>query len=235
MTYQLKASKAKALFTCLPLLATAQAAARKAGIAEKNIYILTMPEEALAGTAGKLEGFKTVDQLIAEGQTLPPVQELAWETGQGARQCAFLNFSSGTTGLPVSLRLSLSFSRVIFESKKQKPLTKRQKGVMVSHRNVIANILQMCAFENPSRKPAQQNVVLGLLPQSHIYGLIVVCHVSIYRGESVVVLPKFDLKTFLNAIERFGINVLFIVGFIFLFASATRRKELMLVSRYPRL
>lgn len=84
---------------------------------------------------------------------------------------------------------------------------------MVSHRNVIANILQMCAFENPSRKPAQQNVVLGLLPQSHIYGLIVVCHVSIYRGESVVVLPKFDLKTFLNAIERFRINVLFVVGF----------------------
>ncbi|TQB72750.1 hypothetical protein MPDQ_006466 [Monascus purpureus] len=207
LAYQLRASKAKALFTCWPLLATAQAAARNAGIAEKNIYILAMPEEALAGTTGKLEGFKTVDQLIAEGQTSPPVQELVWETGQGARQCAFLNFSSGTTGLP--------------------------KGVMVSHRNVIANILQMCAFENPSRKPAQQNVVLGLLPQSHIYGLIVVCHVSIYRGESVVVLPKFDLKTFLNAIERFRINV-FSVTEIFTGAAPLEASTChMLLKQYP--
>lgn len=44
---------------------------------------------------------KTVDQLISEGSRLPELEPLRWEKGQGARQCAFLMYSSGTTGLPV--------------------------------------------------------------------------------------------------------------------------------------
>lgn len=83
---------------------------------------------------------------------------------------------------------------------------------MVSHANVIANVLQLCAFESPQRNPRQQNVVLGLLPQSHIYGLVVVCHVSIYRGDSVVVLPRFELSILASAIQTLRINILFIVG-----------------------
>ena len=83
---------------------------------------------------------------------------------------------------------------------------------MVSHMNVIANVLQLSTFEAPQRKPGQQNVVLGLLPQSHIYGLVVVCHASIYRGDSVVVLPKFELSVLATAVATFRINVLFVVG-----------------------
>lgn len=89
---------------------------------------------------------------------------------------------------------------------------------MVSHKNVIANILQLTTFEKPTRTPDQQDVVLGLLPQSHIYGLVVVNHVSVYRGESVVVMPKFDLKLLARAIERFRINTLFIVSYCLFFA-----------------
>jgi acyl-CoA synthetase (AMP-forming)/AMP-acid ligase II len=83
---------------------------------------------------------------------------------------------------------------------------------MVSHMNVIANVLQLAAFEAPERRPGQQKVVLGLLPQSHIYGLVVVCHASTYMGDSVVVLPKFELSVLAAAIERFKINVLFTVS-----------------------
>lgn len=59
---------------------------------------------------------------------------------------------------------------------------------MISHRNVIANILQMTTFESVDRKAQGENgkpridVVLGLLPQSHIYGLVVVCATATYRG-----------------------------------------------------
>ena len=48
------------------------------------------------------EEFKTVDQLIQEGNNLPQLEELRWEKGQGAKQTAFLCYSSGTSGLPVS-------------------------------------------------------------------------------------------------------------------------------------
>ncbi|KAL9105955.1 MAG: hypothetical protein Q9227_008948 [Pyrenula ochraceoflavens] len=85
------------------------------------------------------------------------------------------------------------------------------KGVIVSHMNVIANVLQLATFEAYQRKPGQHYVVLGLLPQSHIYGLVAVCHASVYRGDAVVVLPKFDLSVLASAIAKFKINVLFIV------------------------
>ena len=63
-----------------------------------------------------------------------------------------------------------------------------QKGVMISHRNVISNVLQIGGFESIDRKAQSQNgiprmdVVLGLLPQSHIYGLVVICAAATYRG-----------------------------------------------------
>jgi acyl-CoA synthetase (AMP-forming)/AMP-acid ligase II len=87
-----------------------------------------------------------------------------------------------------------------------------QKGVMLSHRNVISQILQICAFESPSRKPQQAHQVsLGLLPQSHIYGLTVISHSSAYRGDRVIVLPRFTLSTFLETVERYAITSLFLV------------------------
>jgi long-subunit acyl-CoA synthetase (AMP-forming) len=46
---------------------------------------------------------------------------------------------------------------------------------------------------------------------SHIYGLVVICHASVYRGDGVIVLPKFDFQTTLQAIQDYKINTLFLV------------------------
>lgn len=46
---------------------------------------------------------------------------------------------------------------------------------------------------------------------SHIYGLVVICHASVYRGDGVVVLPKFEFKSFLQAIQNYKINTLYLV------------------------
>ena len=99
-------------------------------------------------------------------------------------------------------------------------LTRAQKGVMISHRNVIANVLQIAAYESQyrsvlkasKRKYDGTEVVLGVLPQSHIYSLVVICHASVYRGDQVVNLPKFDFAQFLQSIDTFKINVLFLVS-----------------------
>ena len=100
LEYQLKNSGAKALFTCVPLLETARLAAKKSGIPENRIYILEVPESF----AGKKtpQGLKTVDDLIREGQKLDRLPKLNWEKGDGALRTAFLCYSSGTSGLPVS-------------------------------------------------------------------------------------------------------------------------------------
>ena len=95
-----------------------------------------------------------------------------------------------------------------------------QKGVMISHRNVIANTMQIAAYEKIYRDKKKEflqqsdyiETTLGLLPMSHIYGLVVICHASVYRGDQVTVFPKFDFTTFLEGIQRFKINSLYLAS-----------------------
>jgi acyl-CoA synthetase (AMP-forming)/AMP-acid ligase II len=79
---------------------------------------------------------------------------------------------------------------------------------MISHRNVIANTMQYCIYNQVARAKlgVETEVELGLLPFSHIYGLVVVAHAATWRGDEVIVLPKFELTEFLQAIEKFKIN-----------------------------
>lgn len=80
--------------------------------------------------------------------------------------------------------------------------------------------MQISTFEKPYRDNIIKDVrnqsdytekVLGLLPMSHIYGLVVISHTSVYRGDGVVVLPKFEFATTLQAIQDYKINTLFLV------------------------
>ena len=107
LVYQLKSSGSKALFTCLPVLDVALEAASKVGIPKHKIFILEMPEEFTGRKENSSEfeiqdQFKTVGQLISDGKGLAQIEHLHWEKGRGARQTAFLCYSSGTSGLPVS-------------------------------------------------------------------------------------------------------------------------------------
>ncbi|PGH09791.1 hypothetical protein GX51_00478 [Blastomyces parvus] len=183
LAYQLRASKSSVLFTCIPLLRTALEAASKCGIPRSRVYILEMPQEVLGGLSAPAE-FTTVNQLIEKGSKLRELDALQWRKGQGTSQCAYLCFSSGTSGLP--------------------------KGVMISHRNMISEVLLLKSFENHTRTADQKDVVLGLLPQAHIFGLSVF-HAAVFRGECVVVLHKFELETFLAVIHGCRINVLYLV------------------------
>jgi acyl-CoA synthetase (AMP-forming)/AMP-acid ligase II len=85
---------------------------------------------------------------------------------------------------------------------------------MISHRNVIANTLQIAKYDQSYRDTfghGYTDVALGLLPYSHIYGLVVVCMASTYRGDQVIVLPKFDIQWYLQSIAEYKINTLYIV------------------------
>lgn len=85
---------------------------------------------------------------------------------------------------------------------------------MISHKNIIANMLQYTAYESVGRghKGVDTHVVLGLMPMSHIYGLVVVSHSAPFRGDEVIVMPRFEIETYLAAIERFKIEQLIVVS-----------------------
>jgi acyl-CoA synthetase (AMP-forming)/AMP-acid ligase II len=92
------------------------------------------------------------------------------------RDVAFLPFSSGTTGLP--------------------------KSVELTHRNLVANLCQM----RSAHHVFEDDVVLAVLPLFHIFGLQVTLNLSLRAGATVVLLPRFELKAFLNAIQTYAVT-----------------------------
>jgi long-subunit acyl-CoA synthetase (AMP-forming) len=103
LEHQLRTSGAKAVFTCAPLLENALKAADAVGISRDRIFIVPMSGEENPAS------FVTVDDLVAEGKKLPPLKPLQWIKGQGARQTAYLCYSSGTSGMPVSKKTLLIY------------------------------------------------------------------------------------------------------------------------------
>jgi acyl-CoA synthetase (AMP-forming)/AMP-acid ligase II len=103
LEHQLKSSGAKALFTCIPVLETALTAAKGAGIPEDKVFVLDLPHHS------KNPSFRTVEDLVQLGHSVPQLEPLKWTKGQGDRQPAYLCYSSGTSGLPVSLQSLLRF------------------------------------------------------------------------------------------------------------------------------
>ncbi|KAF1920035.1 4-coumarate-CoA ligase-like protein [Ampelomyces quisqualis] len=107
-----------------------------------------------------------------------------------AEDLAFLVYSSGTTGHP--------------------------KGVMLTHRNIVANTMMIKAGEcgqlQPTGGPTNEgDKLLAFLPFFHIYGLTCLIHQSLYSGLQLVVMPKFDLEDFCRFIHELKVTFAYVV------------------------
>jgi 4-coumarate--CoA ligase len=94
MSSALRTAQSKFLLTVPGSLDIAVAAAKNAGIPQEHIFLLE----------GEHGGFTTMKELLAIGKGYGSNDQTpAWKIPQGKKNkdiCGFLNFSSGTTGLP---------------------------------------------------------------------------------------------------------------------------------------
>ena len=100
MTYALKTSDAKFLFTVPGSMEVAAAAAKNAGIPKERVFLLE----------GKVEGHTTMSELLEMGKSYGldgQIEQFRLPPGKKNKDvCGFLSFSSGTTGLPKAVMIS---------------------------------------------------------------------------------------------------------------------------------
>ena len=174
MTHALKTAKTKFLFTLPGSLDVALAAAENVGIDKTHIFLLE----------GDRLGFTSIHQLIDTGRwdnAEPPYSIPPGKTNKEV--CGYLNFSSGTTGLP--------------------------KAVMLSHHNIIAQCHQLRQLQVID--PGERYRCLAVTPLFHITGLVRYIHYPVFMNGNCIMLPSFNMESMLQEIVAYRIPELILV------------------------
>src|SRR5438128_1008766 len=172
--------------TLNPLYTAAEAAAQLTDARAR--FLVTAPQFIDKARAAVCEA--NIEELFvfgeAEGAT--PFASLLESDGEVPRveidprnDLVALPYSSGTTGLP--------------------------KGVMLTHRNLVANMCQMDGLDYFQH----DDILLCVLPLFHIYGLVVVLNMGLHLGATIVTMPRFDLDQFLSLIQKYRVTLSHIV------------------------
>lgn len=220
LEHQLRSSNANALFTCVPLLETALTAAKAVGIPEDRIFLLPVP-----GAEAK-PPFKTIDDLIAEGNDAPELKPLNWIKGQGERQVAYLCYSSGTSGLPVSQSeiSSMNTDSQFVESRSNQSSQRHRKRYANGSPRPRRPQGSRCRYPSPAWSLTSQPYLRFSPSCSLRYissHLVFISYLTnsiegIYNGDETVILPRFELKSLLSSVQRFKIQQMALVPPIFI-------------------
>ena len=140
---------------------------------------LDTAREAAEGT-GVREPF-----VIGEAEGARPVTDLlgaplADQVPVSPDDVVVLPYSSGTTGI--------------------------SKGVMLSHRNLVANVAQVV---HAAKLSGDENFI-AVLPFFHIYGMTVLMNCGLRIGATIITMPRFDLEQFLSLHQEHGITRSFV-------------------------
>lgn len=80
------------------------------------------------------------------------------------------------------------------------------KGVMLTHRNLVANVAQTIG----GAELRDDEVSIAVLPFFHIYGMQVLMNCGLRVGATIVTMPRFDLEEFLRLHQDYGVTRSFV-------------------------
>ena len=81
------------------------------------------------------------------------------------------------------------------------------KGVMLTHRNLVANLMQTTACIQIS----EDERLMAFLPFFHIYGMTVIMNQGLLRGATLVSMQRFELEPCLQAIQEHRVTRIMLV------------------------
>jgi acyl-CoA synthetase (AMP-forming)/AMP-acid ligase II len=150
-------------------------------------YLVTVPSLAVRALAAARQAGVVEVFTLGEADGCTPFTTLLDDMAADevpidpANDLAVLPYSSGTTGLP--------------------------KGVMLTHRNLVANVCQIAAVEplGPS------DTLIGVLPFFHIYGMTVIINFALRVGATVVSMPRFDFEQLLQLMQKYRVTRAYLV------------------------
>ncbi|MFE7853491.1 4-coumarate--CoA ligase family protein [Streptomyces sp. NPDC057403] len=181
------ATRAGAAVTTVHPLATAEEFAKQLGDSAARWIVTVSPlldtARRAAELAGGVEEILVCDSAPGHRSLIDMLGSTAPEPVvdiDPAEDVAALPYSSGTTGIP--------------------------KGVMLTHRQIATNLAQLEA----AMPAGPGDRILAVLPFFHIYGLTALMNAPLRLGATVVVLPRFELDTFLAAIQNHRITGLYV-------------------------
>ena len=168
--------RAGAAATTVNALYTVEEMTKQLVASHAKLLITVSPLAPVATAAAEAAGLPADRIIVLDGA--PGLAELLAEgrpapdvTFDPATHVAAIPYSSGTTGFA--------------------------KGVQLSHRNLVANVVQGV----PVLDLTPDDRVLAFLPFFHIYGMTVLLNLALYRRATLVTMPRFDLAQFLQLIQ----------------------------------
>jgi long-chain acyl-CoA synthetase len=187
IAHQLKDSGCRKLVVLDHLLPKVEEAGKEVSLDRLMVTSLT---EALPWPLSWLYPFKARRQGLATDFTPGPGRQ-RWRDLLKAKplddlpsiipeNLAVLQYTGGTTGTP--------------------------KAAMLSHKNLLANVVQINAWL-PRIKYGKERVV-GLIPFFHSFGLTVCMNWPLSQAAEILILPKFDIKNFISMLRRHRPTVL---------------------------
>lgn len=174
--------RAGATATPINVLSTVGEIVRQLQASGARLLIVAAHWRAQAEEAATAAGLSGRDVLLLDidGCVNPTGSGGPEITFDPATHVAVLPFSSGTTGKP--------------------------KGVMLTHRNLVANVAQL----HPVSGVGPDETLVAVVPFFHSYGLTGLLCAALRDRARLIVMPAFDLGQFLAAIENYRVTQAYI-------------------------
>ncbi len=151
--------------------------------------------------------------LVTVSPLLPGAKAAAESLGFAADHLIVLDGADGHPSLPALLGEGHSAPEVSFDPATHLAVlpyssgtTGRPKGVMLTHRNLVANVSQC----RSTISLGDDDRVLAVLPFFHIYGMTVLLNFALRQRAALVTMPRFDLADFLRVVQEHRTSWVFI-------------------------